>query len=268
LDYDQDQDILLVSENGLQVEWLENSDGQGKTWRSRFMAGLFQNQPIVTVADIDGDLDQDVVIDSDNLAWYENTGAVGRFVVHDVDKLTWPFGVLVHDVDRDGDADLLKSNGWYRNTDGKGKFEFGYAWQLAIHAESRLADIDGDGDRDVVFDTHWQENLSDIGIFAATVPLVAGATPVFKPSLPIDFDRDGDVDVITLLCTESVPCFRSRLVYLENLGNGTNFAPPRLIRNDDTDSLELVDLDNGAVDNILAAFPDDNQVVWFRYRPG
>lgn len=120
----------------------------------------------------------------------------------------------MHDLDGDGDSDIVFNAGryansvsWYENTDGRGSFS--PPRQLMHRATSSLgtvretlefvADVDGDGDSDLITrkndpfqpgDAFWYENVSGRGFSDLSRPL---------PTLPTDvgdIDGDGDLDLL------------------------------------------------------------------------
>jgi hypothetical protein len=124
-----------------------------------------------------------------------------------------PEGVVIFDLDADGDIDLYSNGHWYRNLSQYGQSEFmalepsasGVGKSTVVDEGTILIDYDQDGDLDllVCYTTNrgiriWQ-NRGD-GTFAATsTDLVEdylnGAT--FGASA-IDWDNDGDIDITTL----------------------------------------------------------------------
>lgn len=93
---------------------------------------LFPISSCVAAADVDGDLDLDVISASYNdgrIVWYENTDGAGTFLAGvDIDVLDSAESVVAVDLDDDGDVDLVVAESlggrivWYENTDGLGTF--------------------------------------------------------------------------------------------------------------------------------------------------
>ncbi len=132
VDVDGDQDVDIVTfENGGAISWFENTDGRGSFSNKQHAGELgFSNIRVYTdisVADIDGDRDSDLVIGNGSEAyWFENTDG-GQFerrssLVEAGDSR----GIRPADMDQDGDHDLVATDGdviyWLENRDGRGDF--------------------------------------------------------------------------------------------------------------------------------------------------
>ncbi|CAB9528516.1 fg-gap repeat protein [Seminavis robusta] len=116
-DFDGDgrQDLVSASSNDNAVSWYRNEgpneDGSGVRFSiKRKITWSSLGSRIVTVADIDGDGDIDVVGASyydSSLRWFENDGT-GTFTEHLISTgVNEGQGVAVADVDNDGDPDII-----------------------------------------------------------------------------------------------------------------------------------------------------------------
>ncbi|KNC56504.1 uncharacterized protein AMSG_11477, partial [Thecamonas trahens ATCC 50062] len=153
-------------------------------------------------ADIDADGDVDLVVASssdDDIAWYENTEAVGGFgtrrVVSSLGNDVW--SMFAADIDGDGDVDLASalffdnSVVWYENTDGNGTFgPQQLVTTLANGPRSVIAaDIDGDGDMDFASASEYDDEIAwyprlTRNAFHFPAPRVV----TYSPSLPACLD--------------------------------------------------------------------------------
>jgi hypothetical protein len=186
LDGNTDLDVVAAgtSAGGDWVGWYENDGtpaGLGD-WTFHSIATAVGSSVFVLAADIDGDLDNDVVTaDSANatVAWYENKGT-GLFGTAQIISNT-AIGAFWHetvDLDQDGDIDVVASHGaanpspigWYENDGtpgGLGDWDF-HAIETTAGSASGLdvADLDSDCDLDVVTPLNgssfvWYKNESE-----------------------------------------------------------------------------------------------------------
>jgi hypothetical protein len=215
LDGDGDIDVLAASLLDDEIAWYENTDGAGLFGPQRLISDTADAAYAVVAADLDGDLDLDVLSasrDDDKIAWYRNRNGNGDFgaplvISTAADEATSVFAV---DMDGDGDMDVLSASrnddklAWYENTDGAGTF--GAEQVVSFEGNGAIdvfaADVDGDADADVIsasfFDNTvaWIENLDGAGSFGPRQVLFNAAEGVFAV-FAVDIDRDGDIDVLS-----------------------------------------------------------------------
>jgi len=185
------------------------------------------------IADLDNDSDLDLVIGSFNYStadrglrvyWNDGTGNFidGQFYFTGFE--TW--GTIAADLDSDGDMDLAAVNTMADDNvsvllnHGDGTFAPVVTYPAGNNPHSVVpADIDGDGDLDLlttdIGDGYNQglavlTNLGD-GTFTSPVHVPIGRNAYSKTVTAADFDRDGDLDLVTNL--------RDSLVILTNLGD-------------------------------------------------
>jgi hypothetical protein len=207
-------DVLCAAANANQIAWWRNDGGSPIGWTKYLIADAFGAAISVYAADIDGDLDTDVVgagWDRNQIAWWRNDGGTpptwvkqsiaGSFLhAHEVD---------VCDVDRDGHIDVLgvgaanNTVAWWRNDGGNP-----IVWtQQAISTNSagvrsvRAADLDGDGDIDVVAavfaanELAWWRNDGGSPI-TWTKFVISGTFGGAHMVRPCDLDGDLDLDLV------------------------------------------------------------------------
>ena len=129
LDGDVDIDIVGAALTDNEITWWRNDGGSPITWTELVISGTFGGAHMVRVADIDGDLDPDLVAAAytgDEIAWWRNDG--GSPVVWTKFTVAAGFDAAVDvcpaDLDRDGDPDILgtaqDSNhlAWWSNDGG------------------------------------------------------------------------------------------------------------------------------------------------------
>ncbi|WP_055443371.1 T9SS type A sorting domain-containing protein [Lacinutrix himadriensis] len=223
LDNDGDVDLIIgSSHNGEKVVWYENTDGQGNFSNQRIITTDISGLTQVYVSDINGDGYLDIMSASSvdgKISWYENLNGTGTFSVQQVIAL----GGLVEsisssDIDGDGDLDVLamQSSGavWYENLDGLANFGEEQLITTTIfpnysYGNISSSDLDGDGDMDIFIpetfnnsEFNWYQNTDGQGSFIPVLTNMATSTPdnnidVTVNTFIIDFDQDGDIDIVT-----------------------------------------------------------------------
>ncbi len=258
------------------------------------LTGVGGNDTRPSVADLDGDGDQDVLTGERNgsLFYYENTA--GPIVAPTfAARQENPFGLTkaggsqsypaptVADLDGDGDQDILVGVGigvfrYYENTAGAGNTPsfaarienpFGLSGIGAVSAPT-VADFDADGDQDVLSGNrdgsfYYFENMAGAGntpSFAAPVTNPFGLRNIGRNSRPsvADIDRDGDLDVLAGEINADFYFFRN----IAGAGNMPSFAAPVQdpfgLAHPEGNSPSVADLDGDIYPDVLAGgFPGD-----------
>jgi FG-GAP-like repeat len=230
-DLDGDGDVdLSVAHFGYdqgETRWLENTGAW--TFRSHLLQEL--SGPInAEIADLDGDGDRDIVTlvsqEWEEIYAFLNDGR-GRFTPTRIfGASNEDFGsswISLADLDRDGDPDVVYSNGdafdyqtttgrswngvqWLENTGG-GRFDYHRIGDLPGASSPQAADLDGDGDLDIAVVSaynHWADPaaqslvwLENDGEQRFTLRDLASA-PTHLVTLAIgDLDGDRRPDLVT-----------------------------------------------------------------------
>lgn len=192
---------------------------------------------LMTSFDVDGDADNDLVVVSHDgkLAWFKYDNALDTFfAVHylpNLDASPYPSMLQHHDIDMDGDEDLLASFhsafggleiSYYFLNDGNGIFTAYLIDSLAFD-EVWLTDADSDGDEDLIAMEYGSpHNLylylrypDPAGYYIYTTALTTGSWKAWEM---MDADTDGDNDFI------GAPSASSYIVELPNTDGFTFFG--------------------------------------------
>lgn len=276
LDSDGDVDILGIFYDSSvffdrsDVVWYENDGNQNFTFHTISMEAFEGVPSRVSVADVDGDGDVDILgssSENEEVAWYENDGSQ-NFVRHAIGFVDSARAAIGADIDGDGDIDVLSGSygryiDWFEN-DGNQNFTRRQVADSAWSTRDVFAsDIDGDGDMDVLSaggnrdEIAWYENN---GNDSFTEHLIATDAETAQSVFAADVDGDGDIDVLTTSSTDQT------VAWYTNDGN-QNFTRYKISTTADTPLRAVpADVDNdGDLDVVIASAFDDT-IGWFENR--
>ncbi|MBL0048674.1 MAG: VCBS repeat-containing protein [Bacteroidetes bacterium] len=224
LNNDAQNDVLLADYADDRLTWIRNT-GNLTFVLGDYLDFALDNVSMVGAADFDGDGNMDVIGASGfdvKVYWNSPTHVFTKFRLN---RYLSDANYACHgDFDNDGDIDLLAAGyaniNFYRN-DSNGVFTTLPVFPLYSSMgcrQIRAADIDGDGDMDAVYTENngnrvsWLENQG-AGVFVDHL-LVSIIDPYAV--YPIDFDFDGDMDVVasTVQSTST-----AKVLWFENDGN-------------------------------------------------
>ncbi len=227
IDYDEDGDPDLLTKPGPLRVYVNNYPSPWSLVVDATPgAGLVRHGVAIDV-DGDGDLDYIASNTSSQVYWFEYTGQ-SQFVLHLIaDGIQGD--ISAGDIDGDGDNDFVVGSSGLLNdpgvsvffNDGSGNFtlleyaeEYGY-WV------SNLADLNGDDILDFAVVGQTGTNylklfLSEGGTQFQVVSLVQNDYRVFNTPKLVDFDQDGDVDILTSDRRVNLPNNERRVICWES----------------------------------------------------
>ena len=215
LDRDGDLDAISASFNDDKIAWYPNRRLHGAAIfgaSATVAAGPEPEQ--IAAADVDGDGDLDLVVvdptENPELAWFQNLDP--GWSLHTISGNLDFTSFAVSDVDRDGVLDVVASAfgssavAWYKNDGTPAGDSQWNEHRIATLPEAgavAVADLDGDGDPDVVAaaylddDVVWYENDGTPLFGDWPVRTIWASAPGAEFVAVADFDRDGDIDVLS-----------------------------------------------------------------------
>ena len=265
-----------------QVAWYKNNGALIPTFSSNVVSSRLASPNFVSVADLNGDANPDILAASNSenkIMWFRNNGQTApTFTAGTVTTLaTGVNSVQAADLDGDGDQDVISASfygnrlAWYEN-DGTAKFTartIDATNGLAAYAVA--ADMDGDGDQDIVaafWDPStiaWYENKGGKPLkFVRHV--VTTTTAIEEPSCVAvaDIDGDGRPDIVS--ASQQV----AKVAWYKNSGATVpTFATKVLIQAPDRTadgvrSVIATDFNHDGYMDIIAGAANSSSVIWFK----
>ncbi len=231
VDSDGDLDVLTASKIDHTIAWFENLGEVPLTFVEHEVSTSSIGAKSVFAADVDGDLDMDILSASQfdgKVAWYENNGNTppSFFEREITTQVKVPVSVHARDVDGDGDMDVVSASEgdhaiyWYENN-GQMPPSLTPRKMPSISEEAQWVcteDIDKDGNMDVLAASQgddrvtWFRNKGN----RSFDPIEIVSNPINNPRRIRAADMDGDMDQDLVIMTPR------KLVLLQNDGN----SPP------------------------------------------
>jgi len=289
---DGNLDAVIASYEDGKIAWFEALIGEDYFSEQKVISFAADGAKNVRAADIDGDGDLDVISisgmsstgDIDRISWYENLDGNGTFGAQNnilQDAYDSPDGLLVFDIDGDGDNDVMTSLSdwpdddiiiWYENIDGQGSFGNEQIISTEVDGVKKLisADIDGDGDLDVVSTSlsdskvAWYENLNGQGNFGVQQIIADNVVSGYDMAVG-DIDGDSDLDIVYI----SGGSFDSVFWHENTNGEGV-FGPAIIVSdqlgNNGSTAIAIADVDNDGDNDVICSSRDSSgsdEIIWF-----
>jgi hypothetical protein len=210
LDKDGDIDVLATAADADDVAWWENRNKQGEGFVQHTVDANFDLPSDICAADINKDGNPDILASAsagNKITWWENNGSAGGWSAHNIDTTCVnPQQICTADIDRDGDQDVIaavfwdEKIYWYKNDPTGGALT-----RYAINASNftyivsvAAADMDGDGDPDIIGGSSgnisWFRNAGANQSWTSVS--IADSQDKGYDLMPLDMDRDGDMDIL------------------------------------------------------------------------
>jgi hypothetical protein len=268
-DFNNDGYIDVVVGGRLGIYLLENINNQTYI-RHDILFKEDQEVSGVSVADIDGDGDQDILAAiqwTGTYAWYENIGELDNFIEHIItNKSLGAHEIFAIDVDLDNDLDIVTASfeagtvAWHEN-DGSQRFTEHKIKKTLSASSIDAIDLDQDGDIDILADSAendsimWYENNGKQNFTEHIITTNADrAYDVF----PTDIDNDGDIDLL------SASSYDHKIAWYENDGKQNFVSHIITTQVVHASSVTAADLDNdGDIDVVSTSVQGDVQVEWY-----
>ncbi len=177
-DSDGDLDVAAACQNENRIHWWQNSN-DGGIWTAKTVAVNFPGATAVECGDINGDGVDEMIAANTDVAWFKPDATVGNGATMGwiTNVFTGTEFIALHDLDRDGDLDVLATSptldelAWLENT-GTGSYTddfpvHGLDESLGGVREVAVGDLSGDGAPDIVVAAQnaglvrWYEQIVD-----------------------------------------------------------------------------------------------------------
>ncbi|MEQ1567360.1 MAG: FG-GAP-like repeat-containing protein [Myxococcota bacterium] len=197
VDVEPDGWLDLIGSGASSMSWY-----RGPTWVAGPLTGM---GTAASVIDVDQDGDLDPVYGQQDLLWVSNLGS-GQFgapVPLLTDVFEWPVRFDASDLDGDGDLDLVVDEAGVDvlRVEADGPSSLGVPTLLDVTgAYVGLADLDGDGLAEVVTTTA-DAVFASPNLGSSFGPPAQICDCAVREVELVDFDRDGDVDLLTVDAT-------------------------------------------------------------------
>ncbi|USN47835.1 MAG: VCBS repeat-containing protein [Pseudobdellovibrionaceae bacterium] len=262
-DLDDDGDFDLHY-SGLYGFTVQNNDGSETFTETRGNLILLQDLNETAVADLDGDLDLDIVVTENSLfsnAIYilVNEGAMG-YILQPIPNAGRAGGVIAWDFDNDLDMDIIVSGGpdgtrWLENTGG---LTFSNHLITTFVGDINVAKVNGDSHWDLVLGDSANDQIryfQNNGNMTFSNLYSQAETAVYDVEV-VDLDEDGDLDFLNV-------GWNATLSWFSNDGS-QNFSETILYNDPSVGIINVTaaDLDNDGDIDIIGGDSNEDVIEW------
>lgn len=277
LDNDGDLDILSASASDDTIAWYENDGATTPSFTKIVVSNTADFATSVTVGDMDGDGDLDILSASlfdDVVAWYENDGAADptftRIVI--TTATNGAYTLAVGDMEGDGDLDIFSTSryddtvSWFENDGGIDPIFTERIISTSVNnaTDVSFGDLDGDGDYDIAASSRdddtiaWFENNGGTNPTFTKVVLTNAADGARRVSI-VDIDSDGDLDIL------AVSNYDDTVSWFENDGAIAPSFTEQVVTHsaDGANGISVGDVDGDGDLDLFLASTNDNTIAWY-----
>jgi len=275
-------DVAVRNRSPATLVFLENPEGNGPTDRGALIfppGQISASASGLTAGDIDGDGDQDLVVDgvpTIGLGWYENLDGVGgEWGVRQISDQFFLSEVTLVDFDGDGDLDIIAGGAWISGlslflNEGDGDFAAPITIvENTFVSDFTCADLDSDGDLDIALTRTGLDSLGWIRYDSTTnsfgtVESISTSTLIIDQGIVAvgDVDNDNDIDLVVGRAGSAT------LAVIENTNGAGDFLLGQQLfsPNASVADVELVDLNgDNYLDLLIGSFSTSfspDPLVW------
>ena len=279
IDGDGNPDVVSAARTSSTISWYQNNGADIPSFSRFDISTTEASARSVFAIDLDNDGDVDILSashDNDTVAWFENDGQQTPAFTRRVISTAVNGAITVHAADMDGDGDVDVIAGatlgfevlWFEND---GNQDPSFTTRSISATQNRVrsvyaADMDNDSDLDILAALNgedavvWLRNDGGVNPIFTEYQVSRGLLNGPESAFPVDFDNDGDIDVIAGSINDDT------VAWFENNGASDPLYSPWIIAQEADGVLTVYasDLDNdGSVDG-LSGSSNIDAVVWHR----
>lgn len=289
-------DIVGVSNSHGAVVAYINPGVRGQPWTRRVLSSVTPGAVNLTVADVNGDGRQDVIVAMRSnsggesgplagIAWLENTGSpTGEWTYHTIDTTPGNYGdprtVQAADINKDGKVEVITSDAvtgvlaWYQQSAPNTWVRHVIPNVNTTNAHfGRVVDMDGDGSPDILLPVNrgvaWVRNVNN-GAAWEVHPIVTFTdvswSNIVTEVAAGDMHHDGSLDVVFTVgqLAAGVTTRRSGGLYIAHIVSGRWQISQVYATQNNVVGVQLVDFDNSGYLDIVSntEYQQNSVTLW------